>query len=1398
MNLFTYTSRFTARFVAAVTVMSLFLSAFPVAFFVALAADTSVTVTILPNPSIDHGEYFMISYSGLDSLDISGWTAVDGTGNSMTYTFPNLTLNSGDSWKVCDDEAVYTDCDAEWSGGSVFNNNGDSLIVKNGSGVVQFATADYGNNYSGNNNKDLVYIETISLSGNGSQVVPLGSDDHVEICHSAKGKNYTSIEPNVDAIVTLPNGHDGHEYDIIPPFSYDLGDGVKDYEGKNWDAAGQVRWENECVLPDDATATIELTKEVIGEENSDLTQFVLLVDGAEYESDDVVTVVMKDKGATPVVVSEGEIPEGYTLEGVVCSVNDGEPMIGDTEVTLDLKDGDAASCAITNSKDEESVKSVDVVATKIVCEDESMLPNDGYTMIDANTATDFLAQNPGCHAQADWQFQWALGGIETAGAPDNDGELADPWYTSALTDANGVVTMSVSEETLGSYTQLSVREVMQDGYVSFAGKNGGTDVSAEMYCHTDAGNYDNLDWVKNVSVENTYYCVAWNAPKKAEVTMCKMDETEAPLAGWQLSLLGEKQGETEVYPTGLEYNAGTIPAGNYVLKASGAYVYRSGGYEADAGFSERKEGDDGYGTYPYTPWRVTNDATEHLGVRVNGDAMVWGDVFSPLHTYYTAWTPTGSTELGFQITDTAYGDNVGSILVEGFKGYTGITDDNGCVTFSGVPFGEYEIEELVQLGWANVSGLGAVVVDEMKETFTVVNSDRTEEPPVTLVASKIVCTDETELPNWGAGGPNITATTAVDWVDAHDSCDFVRGWDFEWATAEVTNPDVDPTVSPLYGAAGGDWNLFGPTDENGTVSKELDASIFANNTTFWVREVLEEGYLPFTYGSGHKTNEDTVSAELYCHTDVQNYDNYDKVAGVVAGETYYCVAWNYELPEEPVCEPGVNLLMNPSFEEPAVETGALWDIFASGTAALGWMVDWMDSFVGAPDVASLELQAGVNGWTASEGSQYAELDSDWQGPTGTGGEEASVMISQEIATIPGATYTLSWDFSPRPGTLQPENQLGIFVDDIEVEMNTTAGENNTVWTTDSYTFEADSAVTKVAFADLGDANSVGTFLDNTSLVCVPEVVKQCSLEIVSDTNTLVVDTNDFAVAAYDGHPSWTASIPGATWIWDVFHVEDPVGETTRTFEETFTVTDPSDAELTINADNGYVVYINGDLFVNRSAENNYQDFTQKVFDITDELVSGENTVRFVVTNFTMEAGTYLNNPAGVLFKITLDGADDCEVTTDRDDDGDGGDNNDPQVTVRGSSGGGSTSPKCELDAEWVDGGVRLSWTTDRTTSLTIEDENAVFFETDDADEVEEGVFYPYVLGGTDFLMTVTKGSTERSCSASVEFPEPIGQVLGEQVSVVPLGAADAGAGGTQTSYGATIVPAAYIRRTLHG
>jgi len=173
-----------------------------------------------------------------------------------------------------------------------------------------------------------------------------------------------------------------------------------------------------------------------------------------------------------------------------------------------------------------------------------------------------------------------------------------------------------------------------------------------------------------------------------------------------------------------------------------------------------------------------------------------------------------------------------------------------------------------------------------------------EEETAKVIAHKIVCTNEADLPNYGLGGPNLTANSAADWVATHSSCSLESGWKFQWTDNQSNDPG-DTTI----GSAGSPWSTFGPTNANGQTSVELNLDTLANSTV-WFREVLQSGYIPFTYGQNAGTNVDDVSAEFYCNTDVKNYDNYDSISGMQADGTYYCVAWNSPVPDvsAPSCD----------------------------------------------------------------------------------------------------------------------------------------------------------------------------------------------------------------------------------------------------------------------------------------------------------------------------------------------------------------------------------------------------------------------------------------------------------------------------------------------------------------
>ncbi len=334
-----------------------------------------------------------------------------------------------------------------------------------------------------------------------------------------------------------------------------------------------------------------------------------------------------------------------------------------------------------------------------------------------------------------------------------------------------------------------------------------------------------------------------------------------------------------------------------------------------------------------------------------------------------------------------------------------------------------------------------------------------------------------------------------------------------------------------------------------------------------------------------------------------------------------------------MCE---NLLTNGSFEDPVVTHEADWDKFLNVT---GWIIEQVNG--GAS--TTLELHRDWFSNEAANGLQYAELDGDH-----------ATKISQTKATIPGAEYVVTWAFAPRHAIDAAENKLSVKIDGLEVASNGPAAGMDDMtpadWTYGSYNFTADDSTT-VTFADAGaNSDSYGTFLDAAQLCLVREPEPEmCEITMVSDEGTVVVENNAFAVPTYNSHPNWTASVPGATWVWETFFVQNPLVDTTKTFEETFIVDEVETAVLTVAADNSYKVFINDVEVGGDAGEYNFRAGDEDVYpDLTSYIVDGENTLRIEVKNWALGDSTPESNPAGVLYKLVVTAKDECEVTTDTD------------------------------------------------------------------------------------------------------------------------------------------------------
>lgn len=191
-----------------------------------------------------------------------------------------------------------------------------------------------------------------------------------------------------------------------------------------------------------------------------------------------------------------------------------------------------------------------------------------------------------------------------------------------------------------------------------------------------------------------------------------------------------------------------------------------------------------------------------------------------------------------------------------------------------------EIQPFLKKGGEEIS-CASYITQEVSCSVGVVNSPHVD--GFNIIATKIMCENEFDLPNWmeSTNRPNITEDTALNFLSTHPNCHREPNWQFQWTPYLLVNPGNNLSEAP-------GWNTFGPTDSEGV------AKVFINNSNGMpgrvaIREVFKEGYIPFTY---NKSQNDNVSAELCCHMDVGHYDNNEYLDNPVIDNDYYCVAFN--------------------------------------------------------------------------------------------------------------------------------------------------------------------------------------------------------------------------------------------------------------------------------------------------------------------------------------------------------------------------------------------------------------------------------------------------------------------------------------------------------------------------
>lgn len=219
----------------------------------------------------------------------------------------------------------------------------------------------------------------------------------------------------------------------------------------------------------------------------------------------------------------------------------------------------------------------------------------------------------------------------------------------------------------------------------------------------------------------------------SDVQICKYNDDQTPLSGWEVYLKGDKVETVTVDPDGQSDLSGPLPAGDYVLEASGTYVYRPSDPSADISdpaFSKRLPSDAVYSIGSSQPWVRVNDfpgaISGYLGIQVGGLNFDWGSTYNPAHKYSGEYTLASAGQMSFRILDDVYSDNSGHLKVDIYPIYKGETGKDGCVTLENIPFSgkgtNYTLGEVMQDGWENVSGNNEeVVVDGVEDSFSLVN-----------------------------------------------------------------------------------------------------------------------------------------------------------------------------------------------------------------------------------------------------------------------------------------------------------------------------------------------------------------------------------------------------------------------------------------------------------------------------------------------------------------------------------------------------------------------------------------------------------------------------------------------------------------------------------------------------
>ncbi|QEH39106.1 Carbohydrate binding domain protein [Aquisphaera giovannonii] len=181
------------------------------------------------------------------------------------------------------------------------------------------------------------------------------------------------------------------------------------------------------------------------------------------------------------------------------------------------------------------------------------------------------------------------------------------------------------------------------------------------------------------------------------------------------------------------------------------------------------------------------------------------------------------------------------------------------------------------------------------------------------------------------------------------------------------------------------------------------------------------------------------------------------------------------------CE--ANLIVNGSFEDPAVPVGSFTNYLAGSTAITGWTVVGIDSSV----TSGSFVQSGIT-FQAQDGAQFIDL-------AGITSNSQLSGVTQDIATTAGDVYEVSFYVgSATDGQFFFASTVGLSIDG-GARMsftNPTAPSDRLDWERFAVQFTATGATTNLTFYNGSAANNYLGGLDNVSVELVSAAVPEPS------------------------------------------------------------------------------------------------------------------------------------------------------------------------------------------------------------------------------------------------------------------------------------------------------------------